>query len=223
MELKFYTLRAWLKSKYTQAGRKRIILTLWLLILLIPKPAKSFDLITAAAGSLTTTVISKIAQWLLSPSKSEADYSKRDQYLKFQTKEDFLKEFETLKKIAGYSPLLILGQHELYRYPNFLAAAKEAFPVEYTDYIKKLYEQTTQFYEHRNVRGFKVEKKGYFLLKNMRGIRSYDYYEFYELVKQLLAEIIEKEIYFPQEALEKDIPTNSTSTTMHSNSKEVSS
>lgn len=157
---------------------------------------QSLDIITMAAGSATTHFISKITSWIFSPSKTDEEYAMRDQQLKFRTKDEFLEEIASLKKIGGFSPEMVLCQHELYRYPNFLAAIKEAFP-EYTEYVKKLFNHLSECYEARVVKGFKVERKGYLGLRHLRGVRAYDYFEFYELIKELSGQIMEEEVFAP--------------------------
>jgi hypothetical protein len=174
----------------------KIHVPIFLLLALTMSQLQGFDVVTIAAEGIVTNVVSKLSSWIFSPSKSEAEYAARDQQLKFRTKEEFLREFEFLKKTTRCTSDLILSQHELYRYQNFLAAIKEAFP-EYADYIKKLFGQISQFYEGRVVRGFKIERRGCLGLRNIRGIRSYDYYEFYELIKQLAGDIMVEEIFMP--------------------------
>ena len=155
-------------------------------------PLHSLDVLSIAVGALVSSGIASLTNWLTSPSKDKTEYERRHNHFKTLSKEGFVSEISGMNTAAGQSDHDILRQHELYRYPNFIAAIKTACP-SYASYIKSLKEEITYNYKARAVRGFKTERRGSFLTRNLRDVRSYDYYEFYELIKRLSDEVLIEE------------------------------
>ncbi len=184
----------------------RFLRTLFLsLLLALPTPAHGFDVISIAVGALVSSGIASLTNWLTSPSKDKAEYERRHTHFKTLSKDGFLDEIIIMNTTTGQTERDMLSQHELYRYPNFIAAIKSACP-NYGVYIKNLNDEIAINYKARIVRGFKVERRGSFLTRNLRDERSNDYYEFYELVKTLHEEVLAEEKKITSQAkLNKDL------------------
>jgi hypothetical protein len=175
------------------------------LVLALPTQAHGFDVISIAIGALVSSSIASLTNWLTSPSKDKAEYERRHTHFKTLSKDRFLDEITIMSNTSGETERDMLRQHELYRYPNFIAAIKSACP-NYADYIKNLNNEIAINYKARIVRGFKLERRGSFLTRNLRDVRSYDYYEFYELIKKLHEEVVlEEKQKLSQEKLNKDL------------------
>ncbi|MBM3887320.1 hypothetical protein FJ364_05310, partial [Candidatus Dependentiae bacterium] len=139
---------------------------------------KAVDILSIAVGALVSSGISSVTNWITKPSNDSAEYEKRHNHFKTLSKEAFLEEIAAMNTTSGLLERDILSQHELYRYPNFIAAIKTACP-SYGTYIKALFAEISSNYKARMVRGFKVEKRGSFITRNLRSVKSTDYYEFY--------------------------------------------
>ena len=155
-------------------------------------PVHGFDVISIAVGALVSSGIASLTNWLTSPSKDKEEYERRHNHFKALSKDGFLDEIIIMNTTTDQAERDILRQHELYRYPNFIAAIKSVCP-NYADYIKSLKEEITHNHKARLVRGFKTERRGSFLTRNLRDVQPNDYYEFYELIKWLHEEILLEE------------------------------
>lgn len=155
---------------------------------------KAFDPATIILGALVGAGINKAidgAIYLVSPSKSDADYTANHARFSVYTKKDFLDKIEVARDRLEGGAFYFLTQHELYRYPNFIAALKETFP-EYAEYIKTLMQILKVTPNAAIVRGFETDHV-YHKCKRFFKNDARDFSEFYELIKKLYAQVLAQE------------------------------
>ena len=156
---------------------------------------KAFDPATILLGALVGAGINKAidgAIHLLSPSKSDEEYTANHARFSACTKKDFLDKIEVARDHLEGGAFYFLTQHELYRYPNFIAALKETFPEHYAEYIKKLMQILKDTPNAVIVRGFETDHV-YHKCKRFLQNDARDFSEFYELIKKLYAQVLAQE------------------------------
>ena len=160
--------------------------------LLLARPVQAvFDPLTIFVSMVGGEVLRRVINYGLEASYEEKEYQKRHEFLKKQTKENFLLRLVDAVQESGNEA--ILSQYEMYIYPNFIAAIKEVCP-DYAEHIKKLKAELLLNYEcYNNIRGFEIIRTTVRNTDDSAGLLSFttDYtYPFNELIEKLHQEVI---------------------------------
>ena len=124
------------------------------------------------------------------------EYEAKHEPFKNQTKEFFLAY--VTQQIQKFGAEAVLSEHELYLYPDFLAALLELCPG-CAEYIKKI---ISEFFENPDlfkIRGFEPQFRFEQQKDNVLVFNVYTTYPFYELLKQLYQQIVAVEKTHVQE------------------------
>lgn len=178
------------KEIVIMAFNKKIIASMVLAITISNQASAVIDLASIAAVAAVNAMVSGViagAFWLISPSKDDRDYEERHKFFMYQSKDFFVKSIREAKERGELEG--VLQQHELYRYENFLAALEAECPTEFAVYLKKLEVELDADYKKRDVRGFVITRHGIILVRSMRSPKEKDTFQFYELIKSLVADV----------------------------------
>lgn len=157
---------------------------------------KAIEPVSMVVGALAVAGISKAidgVMYLLGPSKSDNEYTRRHEERSQMSKAEFIAGIQTERQLSKTPDpdKKILTNHELYRYQAFIDAIKETCP-DYASYIKALMAELDANPKTRIVRGFETDHlyhkgKGVFMK------RAKDFSEFYKLIQKLYAEVLMQE------------------------------
>lgn len=160
---------------------------------------KAIEPISIALSTLAIVGISKgidSLMHLFGPSKSDRDFKQRHEELLKTSRDGFVASILIKRQIATTSNAQFVDQeilmdHELYRHPAFIEAAKEHCP-DYGKYIKALMIELNNNTKARIVRGFETDhlyhKGAVFFKKSAK-----DFSQFYTLIQKLHTEVLLQE------------------------------